>query len=174
MWAEPGSKLQVTITASNYGAFGQVVETLPDLFTLERTSLDDSQYDNDSEPREVLFYLLGETSFNYVVTVPAMEGPTPSPASSRTLNAGSSASRATRSFRSAAAKRLHHARAHAYTTPTGTAVRTATPAPSTTPVPLVEATPDASNGTPAVVWLIPVLFGIGALLALYFYFRRNS
>ena len=32
-WAAPGSEFRVTITASNYGPIGQVVETLPDGFT---------------------------------------------------------------------------------------------------------------------------------------------
>ena len=36
-WAAPGSELRVTITASNYGAFGQVVETLPEGFTFVRS-----------------------------------------------------------------------------------------------------------------------------------------
>ena len=32
-WGTPGSQLRVTITPSNYGGVGQVVETLPDGFT---------------------------------------------------------------------------------------------------------------------------------------------
>ena len=38
-WAAPGGELRVTITASNYGAFGQVVETLPDGFTFKSAAL---------------------------------------------------------------------------------------------------------------------------------------
>ena len=34
-WAAPGGELRVTITARNYGTFGQVVETLPDGFTFK-------------------------------------------------------------------------------------------------------------------------------------------
>ena len=71
-WAAPGSELRVTITARNYGAFGQVEETLPDGFTLVRASLDDSQVKLDGQ--DVLFHLLGDTRFNYIVAVPAQEG----------------------------------------------------------------------------------------------------
>ena len=38
-WASPGGVLQVTINASDYGFIGQVVETLPDGFTLQARRL---------------------------------------------------------------------------------------------------------------------------------------
>ena len=72
-WAAPGSELRVTITASNYGAFGQVVETLPDGFTYVRSSLGEG-HQVTLQGREVRFNLLGVSNFNYVVTVPTMEG----------------------------------------------------------------------------------------------------
>ena len=71
-WASPGSELQVTITASNYGAFGQVVETLPDGFTFVGSNLPDDQ--EEVEGQIIRFNLIGDSVFNYVVTVPTTEG----------------------------------------------------------------------------------------------------
>ena len=71
-WAAPGSELLVTITASNYGPFGQMVETLPDGFTFVSSSLDGAQV--SSEGQTVRFTLLGDASFDYTVTVPSVEG----------------------------------------------------------------------------------------------------
>ena len=71
-WAAPGGQVRVTITASNYGAFGQVVETLPDGFTFVSASLPDTQI--EQEGQVVRFNLFGDSSFNYVVTVAAGEG----------------------------------------------------------------------------------------------------
>ena len=71
-WAAPGGELRVTITASNYGAFGQVVETLPDGFTFKSATLPSSQI--EQEAQVVRFNLFGDSSVNYVVTVPTREG----------------------------------------------------------------------------------------------------
>ena len=71
-WAAPGGELRVTITARNYGAFGQVVETLPEGFTFVSASLPDTQI--EQEAQVVRFNLFGDASFNYVVTVPSTEG----------------------------------------------------------------------------------------------------
>ena len=71
-WAAPGGELRVTITASNYGAFGQVVETLPDGFTFKSATLPSSQI--EQEAQVVRFNLFGDSSVNYVVTVPTTEG----------------------------------------------------------------------------------------------------
>ena len=71
-WAAPGSELRVTITASNYGAFGQVVETLPEGFTFVSASLPDTQI--EQEAQVVRFNLFGNSRFNYVVAVPTGEG----------------------------------------------------------------------------------------------------
>ena len=71
-WAAPGSDLRVTITASNYGPIGQVVETLPAGFTYVRTSLDDFQVEVNG--RTVSFNLLGNRAFTYVLTAPSAEG----------------------------------------------------------------------------------------------------
>ena len=71
-WAAPGGELRVTITASNYGPIGQVVETLPEGFTFVSASLPDTQI--EQEAQVVRFNLFGDASFNYVVTVPSTEG----------------------------------------------------------------------------------------------------
>ena len=71
-WASPGGELRVTITASDYGPFGQVVETLPDGFTFKSATLPDNQI--AQEGQLILFNLFGDTSFIYVVTVPTTAG----------------------------------------------------------------------------------------------------
>ena len=71
-WAAPGSEFRVTITASNYGPIGQVVEELPEGFNFVRTSLDDFQVEVDGQT--VSFNLLGNPAFTYVLTAPSAEG----------------------------------------------------------------------------------------------------
>ena len=71
-WASPGGELRVTITASNYGAFGQVVETLPDGFTFVSSTLPANYI--EQEGQVVRFNLFVESNFNYVVTAPTREG----------------------------------------------------------------------------------------------------
>ena len=48
-WASPGGVLQVTINASDYGFIGQVVETLPDGFTLASSTLASNQIDQEGQ-----------------------------------------------------------------------------------------------------------------------------
>ena len=71
-WAAPGSEVQVSISASNLGGFGQVEETLPEGFTYVRSSIDTFQVKVTGQT--VLFTLVGSNSLAYVVTAPAMEG----------------------------------------------------------------------------------------------------
>ena len=71
-WAPPGGRLVVTITATNYGGFGQVEETLPEGFSYAGTSLGDSSVTVDG--RTVSFVLLGDRSFTYTVEAPGTEG----------------------------------------------------------------------------------------------------
>ena len=68
----PGGRVEVTITPTGYGSFGQVVETLPSGFSYARSSLTASQV--AVEGRAVTFTLLGESNFRYTVTAPSMEG----------------------------------------------------------------------------------------------------
>ena len=150
-WAAPGSELRVTITASNFGAFGQVVETLPEGFSFVSASLP-----VEEEGQVVRFNLFGDSSFNYVVTVPTAEGqyvfsgnirnqdkeertisghrqfrvgppPTPAPTSTPTPTPTATAT--------------PEPTATPTPEPTATPVPTATPSPSPTPAPTATATP---------------------------------
>ena len=71
-WAVPSSEVEVTITTSGLGGFGQVEETLPEGFTFVRSSLDAFQVRMTGQT--VLFALIGGESFTYVITTPAMAG----------------------------------------------------------------------------------------------------
>jgi len=69
--AEPvfaGGVFTVGIEASDYGTFGQVVETLPEGFAFVASSLDPGAVELESETNKVKFTLFGEDSFNYSVT----------------------------------------------------------------------------------------------------------
>ena len=69
---DPGGQVVVTITATGYGGFGQVVETLPPGFSYVSTSLlDESVTVNGGE---VSFVLLGETDFTYTVAASSAAG----------------------------------------------------------------------------------------------------
>ena len=71
-WAAPDSELRVNISASDYGPFGQVVETLPAGFSYVRSSLGGSEVDVAGQT--VQFTLFRVSSFYYVVRAPAQEG----------------------------------------------------------------------------------------------------
>ena len=70
--AAPGGEVTVTIAVAGYGAFGVLIETLPEGFTYVSGSLDVLQVEVTG--RTVTFTLLGDTSFTYTVTAPASEG----------------------------------------------------------------------------------------------------
>jgi len=61
-----GGELTVTVTAAEYGQFGQVVETLPAGFGFASTSLDDPPWVSG---QMLGFSLFGDESFTYTVTV---------------------------------------------------------------------------------------------------------
>ena len=71
-WATPGGRLVVTISASNYGGFGQVEETLPEGFTFVGSSLGEGSVTVAGQV--VSFILLGDQSFTYTVDAPDAEG----------------------------------------------------------------------------------------------------
>ena len=71
-YVEPGGPLEVTLTVSGYGAFGDVVETLPEGFTYEGSSLPDAAV--AVEGQTVSFLLLRTESFTYTVSAPEREG----------------------------------------------------------------------------------------------------
>ena len=62
----------VTITATNYGGFGQVEETLPEGFSYTGSSLSEGSVTVDGQT--VSFVLLGDGSFTYTVDSPDEEG----------------------------------------------------------------------------------------------------
>ena len=70
-WVLPGGELTVTITATGYGALGQVVETLPTGFGYVSSGL---QVVPVVEGQIVTFTLLGDKSVTYTVTAPTEEG----------------------------------------------------------------------------------------------------
>ena len=70
-WAPPGGRLVVTITATGYGGFGQVEETLPEGFSYTGSSLSEGSVTLDGQT--VSFVLLGDGSFTYTVEVPDVE-----------------------------------------------------------------------------------------------------
>ena len=72
-WVLPGGRLEVTIAVSDYGGFGQVVETLPEGFSYEGSDLSEAAV--TVEGQTVAFTLLGEERFTYTITAPSAEGP---------------------------------------------------------------------------------------------------
>ena len=70
--AAPAGEVVVMITASGYGRFGAVTETLPPGFSYVTSSLEDDSVTVNG--REVRFRLLGETDFTYTVAAPGTAG----------------------------------------------------------------------------------------------------
>ena len=68
----PAGEVVVMITASGFGRFGAVTETLPPGFSYVSSSLEDSGVTDVG--REVRFSLFGQTAFTYTVTAPSAEG----------------------------------------------------------------------------------------------------
>ena len=68
----PAGEVVVMITASGYGKFGGVTETLPPGFSYVSSSLEDSGVTDVG--REVHFSLFGQTAFTYTVTASSTEG----------------------------------------------------------------------------------------------------
>ncbi|KKN43835.1 hypothetical protein LCGC14_0699270 [marine sediment metagenome] len=67
-----GASFTVSVTASDYGAFGQVVETLPSGFSYVSSTLSEAAV--TVEGQMVKFTLLGDTSFSYTVTASSTAG----------------------------------------------------------------------------------------------------
>ena len=62
----------MTIAVSDYGGFGQVVETLPSGFSYEGSDLSEAAV--AVEGQTVAFTLLGDERFTYTVAAPSAEG----------------------------------------------------------------------------------------------------
>ncbi|AEH60166.1 hypothetical protein Mzhil_0290 [Methanosalsum zhilinae DSM 4017] len=71
----PGEEFTVTITASNYGMFAQVTETLPAGFSYVSSSLNPAQVSVNGN--DVTFTLIGEGSFTYTVAASGTAGDYP-------------------------------------------------------------------------------------------------
>ena len=67
-----GGEVVVTVTASGYGPFGGIMETLPAGFSYVSSSLPDDSVTVNGQV--VTFNLLGETDFTYTVAAPSAEG----------------------------------------------------------------------------------------------------
>jgi len=67
-----GANFDIDISTFNYGAFGQVVETLPAGFSYVSSTLPEAAV--DVEGQVVKFTLLGETDFSYTVTASSTAG----------------------------------------------------------------------------------------------------
>ena len=68
----PGGRLEVRITAAGFGAFGQVVETLPAGFSYAGSTLPDEAV--EVQGQTVRFILFGVDRISYTVTAPNQEG----------------------------------------------------------------------------------------------------
>ncbi len=71
-WSLPGGWIEVTIAVSDYGPFGQVVETLPSGFNYEGSDLSEAAV--TVEGQTVTFTLLEDERFTYTVAAPSAEG----------------------------------------------------------------------------------------------------
>lgn len=71
-WVEPGGEVGVTVTAADYGAFGQVVETLPTGFRYTGSGLPEAAVTVAGQT--ISFVLLGEDQVTYTVTAGGEEG----------------------------------------------------------------------------------------------------
>ena len=69
---EPGGILEVSVATDGYGAFGQVVETLPDGFLYLASNLPEASV--SVEGQAIAFTLFQSSSFTYTVSVPDREG----------------------------------------------------------------------------------------------------
>ena len=125
--------MEVTITATGYGGFGQVVATLPAGFSYEGSCLSDATV--AVEGQSVAFTLLRDERFTHTVTAPSAEG------SYSFSGALLDPSRAEQAIGGAS---THQGRPGSYPpTPEPTPTATATSAPPTaTPTPTPTAAPE--------------------------------
>ena len=70
----PGGEIEINVTATDYGSFGAVVETLPDGFNYVEGSNTPTGTRVAVDGQEVTFSLLDEESFTYRVIASRMEG----------------------------------------------------------------------------------------------------
>ena len=70
----PGGEIEINVTATDYGRFGAVVETLPAGFNYVEGSITPTDIRVAVDGQEVTFSLLDEESFTYRITASRMEG----------------------------------------------------------------------------------------------------
>jgi hypothetical protein len=137
----PSGQLVVTIAVSEYGSFGQVLETLPDGFTYKEGSAPEgTTVSDDGLTLDVV--LLGEESFSYTVTASSVArshtfmGTVKNLTTDAQANIGGDPSvRVRRPSTSSGGGTSRQ--------PTSTPVPTATPTPAPTPTPQPTPTPTA-------------------------------
>ena len=71
-WVAPGGQVEVRVSASGYGAVGQVVETLPEGFRYAGSSLSSGAVEVSGQTVEIV--LLGVESFTYTAVAPEAGG----------------------------------------------------------------------------------------------------
>ena len=159
-WVAPGGRMEVTVRAQGYGAFGQVAETLPAGFRYEGSSLSSGV---SAAGDTVTFTLLGDDRFTYTVVAPTAEGSYDFSGVLRDFNKVEATVRGRTSLRVGPPP-----------TPRPTATPTATPIPTATPTATPTVAPTATATTPPVatpqdeggnnvMWLVIGLVTLGVL-----------
>ena len=131
----PGGRLEVTMVLTGYGGLGQVVETLPAGFAYAGSGLSESQVAVVGQT--VTFTLLGEETFTYAVTAPAVDGSYAFSGIIRDEDKAESSVVGASSIRVGPPP-----------TPTPTHTPTLTPTPTPTPTPSPTPTPTPAPPTP--------------------------
>ena len=176
-WVLPGDPLEVTIAVSDYGAFGQVVETLPEGFAYVGSDL--SAASVVAEGRTVSFILIGDEEFTYTVTAPSVEG---SYAFSGILQDSNRVEEAVGGDSSVRVgpEPTPTPTPEPTATPTPEPTATPTPEPTATPAPEPTATPtppteEEGFTVPLTVIIVPVVLGalMAATVGVILYRRRQ-
>ena len=174
-WVAPGGRMDVTVRAQGYGAFGQVVETLPAGFRYLSSTLPATGV--SAADATVTFTLLGDDRFTYTVVAPIAEGDYDFSGVLRDFNKVETAVRGGASLRVGPPPTPRPT-----ATPTSTPMPTATPTPTPTPAPTHTPTPTATptvaptatattppvatpkdEGGNNVMWLVIAVVALGVL-----------
>ncbi len=177
----PSGRIEVTITARDYGAFAQVVETIPGGFTYVGSSLPTAAV--NARLDAVTFTLVGEEQFTYTVEAPAVEatfsfsglvrdqhkvehevggdaslrvGPPPTPVPTPDPQASPTATPTPTPAPVATPAPAPTTTPRPTATPMPQPTATATPRPTATPVPEPTATPTPRPPAPPTMTPVPV------------------
>ena len=139
-WVKPGGELTVTVTATNYGALGLVVETLPEGFRYAGSELSEAAV--EVHGRTISVVLIGESRVTYRVTAPSEEGRYEFSGVIKNVSREERALGGSRSVRVGPPPTSVPTRMPTHTpTPEPTPTPTPTPEPTATPAPEPAATP---------------------------------